>query len=175
MNFSRAIVMLAVCGATVSPQYGGPAVLTRGQAPAAMAASQIDFRPYLSLTGGYDRGLNGVGVDPNGQPFNVSSYSVEATGGISGLHSWRHTPGRSGLFGQRATLSRQLVLRRLRPDAALSVTQQFTTAYFVQPAHQRRTLHAELLPAALGANSCRSTLPPPTSPPTTFSITARCI
>jgi len=91
LNFSRAIVMLAAA-APLFGQYGGPAVLTRGQAPAAMAASQIDFRPYLSLTGGYDRGLNGVGIDPSGQAFSVSSYSVEATAGISGLHagtSWR--------------------------------------------------------------------------------------
>jgi hypothetical protein len=72
-------------------QYGGPALLTRGQAPAAMAASQIDFRPFLSIGGGYDTGLNGVGLDPNGKPVSVSSYSVEASGGISGLHSWKHT------------------------------------------------------------------------------------
>ncbi|HXA51675.1 MAG TPA: hypothetical protein VNV86_15270 [Candidatus Acidoferrum sp.] len=90
MNYSRAVVILAVA-APVYAQYGGPAVLTRGQAPAAMSSSQIDFRPFLSLTGGYDYGLNGVGVDPNGKAFNESSYSVEATGGISGLHSWKHT------------------------------------------------------------------------------------
>jgi len=56
-----------------------------------MAASQIDFRPVLSVTGGYDSGINGVGVDPNGQVVSISSYSVEATAGISGLHSWRRT------------------------------------------------------------------------------------
>jgi hypothetical protein len=72
-------------------QYGGPAVLTRGQAPAAMSASQIDFRPFLSLSGGYDTGLNGVGVDPNGKPVNQSSYGMEASGGVSGLHSWKFT------------------------------------------------------------------------------------
>jgi hypothetical protein len=90
LNHLKALVILAVA-APVYAQYGGPAVLTRGQAPASMSASQIDFRPYLTLTGGYDYGLNGVGVDPNGKPFNESSYSVEATGGVSGLHSWRHT------------------------------------------------------------------------------------
>lgn len=107
MNYSRALAILAVA-APVYAQYGGPAVLTRGQAPAAMSASQIDFRPFLSLTGGYDYGLNGVGVDPNGKAFSESSYSIQATGGVSGLHSWkrtqlgvdytasvRHFPGRS--------------------------------------------------------------------------------
>ena len=56
-----------------------------------MAASQIDFRPFLSITAGYDNGLNGVGVDPNGQPFNEASSSIQVSGGVSGLHSWRHT------------------------------------------------------------------------------------
>jgi hypothetical protein len=72
-------------------QYGGPAVLTRGQAPAAMSAAQIDFRPFLSVSGGYDSGLNGVGVDPNGRPVNQASYGVDASGGVSGLHSWKFT------------------------------------------------------------------------------------
>ena len=91
MNYLKALTLLAAAAAPLFAQYGGPAVLTRGQAPAAMAASQIDFRPFLSLTGGYGSGLNGVGVDPNGKAFNVTSYSIEATGGVSGLHSWRHT------------------------------------------------------------------------------------
>jgi hypothetical protein len=90
LNNLRALVLLAVA-APLHAQYGGPAVLTRGQAPAAMAASQIDFRPVLSVTGGYDYGLNGVGVDPNGKVFNESSYSLQGTAGISGVHSWRRT------------------------------------------------------------------------------------
>src|SRR5215475_14904426 len=56
-----------------------------------MSASQIDFRPYLSLSAGYDDGLNGVGVDPNGQPYNQASTDLEVSGGVSGLHSWKHT------------------------------------------------------------------------------------
>ena len=107
-------------------QYGGPALLTRGQAPTAMAASQIDFRPFLSIAGGYDSGLNGVGLDPNGNPVSVSSYSIEASGGISGLHSWKHTqvgldfrasinhyPGRSFYDGSDESL-------------LLGITHQFT-------------------------------------------------
>jgi len=90
LNRLSAIALFALTSPAFA-QYGGPAVLTRGQAPAAMATSQIDFRPFLSVTGGYDYGLNGVGIDPNGQPYNVSSFNVQATGGISGLHSWRHT------------------------------------------------------------------------------------
>ena len=66
-------------------------MLTRGQAPVAMAPSQIDFRPFLSLNAGYDSGLNGVSVDPNGNPTDVVSTTVEATAGVSGFHSWKHT------------------------------------------------------------------------------------
>lgn len=56
-----------------------------------MAPTQIDFRPFLSLSAGYDTGLNGVSVDPNGNPANVSSTALEATLGVSGFHSWKHT------------------------------------------------------------------------------------
>src|SRR5436305_52891 len=84
-------MMALALAAPLYAQYGGPAVLTRGQAPAAMSASQIDFRPFLSLQTGYDYGLNGVGVNPNGKPFNQSSFTLEADAGVSGLHSWKHT------------------------------------------------------------------------------------
>jgi hypothetical protein len=76
---------------SASAQYAGPALLTRGQAPSAMAATQIDFRPFLALDAGYDSGLNGISVDPNGNPNVVSSYALSVSAGVSGLHSWKHT------------------------------------------------------------------------------------
>ena len=90
MNIVRVIAALAI----VSPlfaQYGGPAILARGQSPGPMAASQIDFRPFVSLTGTYDTGLNGVSVTANGIPVNDASYGVSIGFGVSGLHSWKHT------------------------------------------------------------------------------------
>jgi hypothetical protein len=72
-------------------QYGGPALLTRGEAPKGMSASQIDFRPFLTIQAGYDSGINGVTVDTNGTNNSVSSTSVNVSGGVSGLHSWKHT------------------------------------------------------------------------------------
>jgi len=90
LNLVRIIAALA----SVSPlfaQYGGPAILARGQAPGAMAATQIDFRPYVSVTGIYDTGLNGVSVGANGAPVNDASYGVSIGYGVSGLHSWKHT------------------------------------------------------------------------------------
>jgi hypothetical protein len=56
-----------------------------------MAASQIDFRPFLTLDAGYDSGLNGVSVDTNGNPTSVSSWAASISAGVSGLHSWKHT------------------------------------------------------------------------------------
>ena len=75
----------------VLAQYAGPAILSRGEAPAAMASPQIDFRPYVDITGVYDTGLAGVAVNSQGQLGNESSYGLELTAGISGVHSWRHT------------------------------------------------------------------------------------
>ena len=90
MNFVRVIAALAA----VSPlfgQYGGPAILARGQSPGPMVATQIDFRPYVSVSGMYEAGLNGVSVDANGAPVNDASYGVYVSFGVSGMHSWKHT------------------------------------------------------------------------------------
>jgi hypothetical protein len=90
LSYRKGIAVLALA-APLSAQYGGPALLTRGQNPAAMTASQIDFRPYLNLSAGYDSGINGVGVNPNGTPVNEVSAAMDASVGVSGVHSWRHT------------------------------------------------------------------------------------
>ena len=98
MNFIRAIAALAL----VSPlwaQYGGPAILARGQAPAAMDATQIDFRPFVTVAGTYTVGLNGVSVDTNGAPVNDATYGVSISFGVSGLHSWKHTKVGLNYFG----------------------------------------------------------------------------
>lgn len=75
----------------VFAQYAGPAILSRGEAPAAMAAPQIDFRPFVDLAAVYDTGLAGVAVNSQGQLGNEASEGLELTAGISGVHSWRHT------------------------------------------------------------------------------------
>jgi hypothetical protein len=75
----------------VFAQYAGPAILSRGEAPAAMAAPQIDFRPFAELSGVYDTGLAGVAVNAQGQLGNEASEGLELSAGISGTHSWRHT------------------------------------------------------------------------------------
>jgi hypothetical protein len=74
-----------------SGQYAGPAILSRGEAPAAMSTPTVDFALSLALTGSYTNGL--VGVVSSGQS-NVprqSSFGAGGTVGLSGSHSWKHT------------------------------------------------------------------------------------
>jgi hypothetical protein len=72
-------------------QYAGPAILSRGDAPAAMEAPQIKFQPFLSVSASYTTGLSGVTVNAQGNLANASGYGTTIAGGISGSHSWRHT------------------------------------------------------------------------------------
>jgi hypothetical protein len=73
-------------------QYAGPAILSRGEVPLGMRTEQISFRPFLEINGIYDTGLTGVGVvDARGDLAHESAEGIEATGGISGSHRWKHT------------------------------------------------------------------------------------
>ena len=72
-------------------QYAGPAILSRGEAPAAMSASTVDFAFTVALTANYSKGLLGVTTNSQGQLLNQSSYGGGVTLGLSGLHRWRHT------------------------------------------------------------------------------------
>ncbi len=72
-------------------QFDGPAVLSRGQTPAAMQSPQIDLRPFVAISGVYDTGLTGVMLTDQGQLANTAAAGVELTGGISGVHSWKNT------------------------------------------------------------------------------------
>ena len=87
MKLSAAIAL--VCALPLSAQYDGPAILTRGEAPAAMANPQISFRPFLEIAGAYDTGLAGVGVDAAGS--GAAAFGIQLTGGISGVRSWKRT------------------------------------------------------------------------------------
>jgi hypothetical protein len=72
-------------------QYAGPAILSRGEAPASMSSAQIEFRPFIEIRGDYDTGLAGVAVNEHGDLANSSAFGYGAVFGLSGLHSWKHT------------------------------------------------------------------------------------
>jgi len=90
LNLYKPFLCLSIA-APVFAQYAGPAVLSRGEAPAAMATPQIDFRPFLEVTGTFDTGLTGVTLNSQGQLGSADSYGIELAGGVSGVHSWKHT------------------------------------------------------------------------------------
>jgi hypothetical protein len=76
----------------VFAQYAGPAILSRGEAPAAMSAPTVDFNFSLALTASYTTGLAGVSAPTSqGQLASQSGEGFGATVGINGAHSWRHT------------------------------------------------------------------------------------
>ena len=72
-------------------QYAGPAILSRGEAPAAMTEPTVDFAFSVALTANYSRGLLGVATNSQGELVNDASYGAGLSLGLSGSHRWRHT------------------------------------------------------------------------------------
>ena len=71
------------------PEYGGPAILTRGGAPSvSRSGSLANLRPFVTLNGIYDSGLTGT-TDPLGRLS--SAYGVESTFGLSANHAWKRS------------------------------------------------------------------------------------
>jgi hypothetical protein len=108
-------------------QYAGPAILSRGEAPAAMATQQISFRPYLEVTGVYDTGLAGVSVvNAQGDLGSISAEGIEVTGGISGFHSWKHTRFGLDYRGSLRNYNRATYFDQTDQFLALSLVHQFS-------------------------------------------------
>jgi len=86
-------VLAVICTACAAfAQYGGPAILSRGDAPAAMTGADVSFRPFVEVSAVYSTGLAaGVALDSAGNIANHSSIGAQISGGISGAHNWRHT------------------------------------------------------------------------------------
>lgn len=125
MNLGRALALLGLAVPALA-QYGGPAVLSRGEVPAAMAGAQISFRPYISLTGVYDSGLATVGVDSQGDLGNASAYGMELSGGISGAHSWRHSTISLDYKGSVREYNQATYFDGTDQRMLLGITHQFT-------------------------------------------------
>jgi hypothetical protein len=85
------LVFLAAAISAVAQQSDGPAILTRGEAPAAMAVPQMSFRPFVEFSGAYDTGLTGVAINSQGQLGSTVSAGMAVSGGVSGVHTWKHT------------------------------------------------------------------------------------
>jgi hypothetical protein len=120
--------LVAILGLAVPAfaQYAGPAILSRGEAPTAMAADQIDFRPYLTITGVYDTGLAGVSVNAQGEIGNQSGYGLQFAGGISGVHSWKHTKVGLDYHGDVNHYFKTTYYDNTDQSLLLGITHQFT-------------------------------------------------
>lgn len=120
--------MLALLSLTapVFGQYAGPAILTRGEAPAAMSAPEIRFRPFLEVSAVYDSGLAGVAVTDKGELANQGSYGMSFTWGVSGTHSWRHTKVGLDYRGSIQHYVQRTFYDSINQSLLLGITQQFT-------------------------------------------------
>jgi len=107
-------------------QYAGPAILSRGDAPTAMEAPKIDFRPFFEVSGIYSTGLAGVAVNDQGQLASTSSEGIEAAWGVSGSHSWRHTQVGLDYRGDIRHYSKVTYFDNSDQSLLLGVKHQFT-------------------------------------------------
>jgi hypothetical protein len=72
-------------------EYGGPAILSRGEMPGSSSTAPIAFRPFISLNGIYDNGLVPVSVNSNGSIPTADLFGVELALVLYGYHTWKHT------------------------------------------------------------------------------------
>src|SRR5581483_5084763 len=93
--FLMRTTLLLGCAASLMAQateeYGGPAILSRGEMPNMAAPAPVTFRPFIGLNGVYDNGLIPVSVTPQGQIPNDNLYGVELNLGLYGYHNWKRT------------------------------------------------------------------------------------
>lgn len=112
-------------------QYAGPAVLSRGESPAAMEAPQISFRPFVEVSAVYDTGLSGVGLTSAGELANLSSPGIQVAGGISGYHSWRHTQLGLDYRGNVTEFQKATYYSNTSQSLMLGIKHQFTRHIFL--------------------------------------------
>jgi hypothetical protein len=108
-------------------QYAGPAILSRGEAPTAMASPSINFQPFVEVAGIYDTGLAGVVVtDANGDLANGASGGIALSWGISGAYSWRHTHVGLSYRGGLSHYAQQTFYDSIEQQLFLGVTHELS-------------------------------------------------
>jgi hypothetical protein len=107
-------------------QYAGPAILSRGEAPAAMSAPEIKFRPFVEITGGYQTGLAGVAVSDSQNLPIADSWDLTLTWGVSGSHNWKHTKLGLDYRGSLAHYFQYSTYDSISQSFLLSLSQQIT-------------------------------------------------
>jgi hypothetical protein len=107
-------------------QYAGPAILSRGEAPAAMSAPEIKFRPFVEITAGYQTGLAGVAVSDSQNLPVADSWDLTLTWGVSGSHNWKHTRLGLDYRGSLAHYLQQSTYDSISQSFLMSFSQQIT-------------------------------------------------
>ena len=73
-------------------EYGGPAILSRGgSATVSMGSRLMTLRPYATVSGIYDSGLESIAVNQQGQVSSAASFGEEVGFGINGSRDWQTT------------------------------------------------------------------------------------
>lgn len=78
--------------AAAPTEYGGPSVLSRGEASSVRdPKGRTAIRPYFEVLGAYEGGITGVTVRQDGSIPSVSSLGGEVSVGALGAHGWKKT------------------------------------------------------------------------------------
>jgi hypothetical protein len=134
-------------------QYAGPAILSRGEAPAAMSTPKDDFTFSLTLAAAYTNGLVGV-TAPNaqGQLADQSSFGGGVILGVSGAHSWEHTHIGLDYSGTFRDYTQATFYSGLSQGLLLGATHQFSP-YIAFSLRESAGMFSQFLPATVSLNS----------------------
>lgn len=91
-----------------------------------MAVQELDFRPFVEVSGVYDTGLAGVTVTQQGQLATSASVGVQINAGVSGLHSWQHTKIGLNYNVSLIDYTRKTYYDYVNQNLLLSLTHQFS-------------------------------------------------
>jgi hypothetical protein len=125
------VFALFTLAAPVFAQYAGPAILSRGDAPSGVGSAPVSFRPYFEISGIYDTGLTGAGLNAEGELGSTSSPGIQFAGGISGNHSWRHTTIGLSYHGDVNEFQKATYFDAIDQSLLLSVKHQFTRHIYI--------------------------------------------
>jgi len=126
LKLVRLLVLLGIA-APMLAQYAGPAILSRGEAPTAISAPEVKFRPFVEFAAGYETNLTGVAVtDAQGKLPDLSSSTLSLVWGVSGAHSWRHTKIGLDYRGGLQDYRQQTTFDGISQSILFSLTQQVT-------------------------------------------------
>jgi hypothetical protein len=167
LKLLRALVVMFGLAVPAGAQYAGPAILSRGEAPAAMSTPTVDFAFSLSLTGNYTTGLLGVATNSQGQLQSTNGvFGYGATVGLSGSHRWRHTTFGVQYSGSFYDYPTATYFAGLSQGLSLGLTHQFSR-HVLFTLREAAGWYTQFPPATVSLNSSVPFDPSQSNIPTT--------